>query len=88
MKYDRANVATIDLVALYYKQYPQLEKFSLPLKTYLRTQDINELYNKISQLRVQFIQECLHLSNEGIKEVSLINEDQLILYNYLLRICH
>ncbi len=31
IKYDRANVAMIDLVAVYYEQYPQLEELSLPL---------------------------------------------------------
>ena len=33
MKYDRANVVTIDLVALYYDQYPQLSN-CLPLKLF------------------------------------------------------
>lgn len=88
IKYDRANIATIDLVTLYYKQYPQLENLSLPLKTYLRTKDMNALYNKISMFRMQFIRECANLSNEDIADINLINDDQLILYNYLLRICN
>lgn len=79
MKYDRANVAMIDLVALYYKQYPQLQELSLPLKTYLRTKDMKELNTKVAQKRVDFIKET--------KEVTPLTEDQVALYNYLLRIC-
>lgn len=87
MKYDRANVATIDLVALYYAQYPQLEELSLPLKTYLRTKDKKEFYEKVAQKRMRFIRDVVHVPYT-LKEATLspINQDQLAIYNYLLRI--
>lgn len=88
VRYDRANVATIDLVALYYKQYPQLEKLALPLKTYLRTKDMKELYDKIAKNRMEFIREFVHLPNQDIApELDALIQDQLAIYNYLLRIC-
>ena len=87
MKYDRANVATIDLVALYYDQYPQLEQLSLPLKNYLRTKDKKEFYEKVAQKRIKFIRDVVHVPYT-LKEPKLspINQDQLAIYNYLLRI--
>ena len=44
MTYNRISVATVDLVAFYYEQYPRLEELSLPIKTYLRTKDKKEFY--------------------------------------------
>lgn len=87
IKYDRANVAMIDLVALYYEQYPQLEELSLPLKTYLRTKDKEEFYEKVAQKRMKFIRDVVHLPY-NLKETTLtpMNQDQLAIYNYLLRI--
>lgn len=87
MKYDRANVATIDLVALYYDQYPQLEQLSLPLKNYLRTKDKKEFYEKVAQKRMKFIRDVVHVPCT-LKEPKLspVNQDQLAIYNYLLRI--
>ncbi|CUN03082.1 MULTISPECIES: hypothetical protein [Turicibacter] len=79
MKYDRANVAMIDLVAFYYKQYPQLEQLSLPFKTYLRTKDMKELRDKVEQKRGEFI--------KATNEVTSLIEDQVTLYNFILRIC-
>lgn len=87
MKYDRANVATIDLVALYYHQYPQIEELSLSLKNYLRTKDKKEFYEKVAQKRIKFIRDAVDIPYT-LNEVTLspINQDQLTLYNYLLRI--
>ena len=87
MRYDRANVATIDLIVLYYNQYPELEELSLPLKTYLRTKDNKEFYEKVAQKRMKFIRNVAHLPYH-LKEMTLtpMNQDQLAIYNYLLRI--
>lgn len=87
MRYDRANVATIDLIVLYYKQYPQLQELSLPLKTYLRTKDQEEFYEKVAQKRMKFIRNVANLPYH-LKEMTLtpMNQDQLAIYNYLLRI--
>lgn len=88
LKYDRAHVVTIDLVEFYYKRYPQLQKLNLPLKTYLRTQDIRELYDKVAQKRTDYIREFSGVPGSTTTlELDEITEDQLTLYNYLLRIC-
>ena len=87
MRYDRANVATIDLIELYYPQYPQLEELNLPLKTYLRTKDSAEFCEKVAQKRTKFIRHVAQVPYH-LKEMTLtpMNQDQLTIYNYLLRI--
>lgn len=87
LAYNRISVATIDLVAFYYEQYPRLEELSLPLKTYLRTKDKKEFYEKVAQKRMKFIREVAYLPY-NLKDATLspINQDQLAIYNYLLRI--
>lgn len=88
LKYDRAHLVSIDLVELWYKQYPQLQKLNLPLKTYLRTKDIRELYDKVAQKRMNYIREFASVpSRTTTFELDEITKDQLNLYNYLLRIC-
>lgn len=88
LKYDRAHVVSIDLVELYYKQYPQLQKLNLPLKTYLRTKDIRELYDKVAKNRMDYVRDFVSVPGSTTTfELDEITEDQLTLYNYLLRIC-
>lgn len=87
MKYDRAHISSIDLVAFYYHQYPQLQKISMPLKTYLRTKDMKVLYDKIAQKRMDYIKEIASLSSQvDITQLDQDTKDQLAVYNYLLRI--
>ncbi|MDE5977765.1 MAG: hypothetical protein K2G70_04795, partial [Turicibacter sp.] len=87
MKYDRVTVAVIDLVAMYYKCYPQLEVLTLPLKTYLRTKDKEEFYEKVAQKRMIFIRDAVDMTY-SLTETTLspVDQDQLAIYNYLLRI--
>lgn len=87
MAYNRISVATVDLVAFYYEQYPRLEELSLPIKTYLRTKDKKEFYENVAQKRMKFIREVASFSY-NLKEATLtpMNQDQLAIYNYLLRI--
>lgn len=87
MKYDRAHVATIDLVIFYYEEYPQLKELGLPLKNYLRTHNKEEFYEAVAKQRMKFIRDAVKVPYT-LREMIMtpIDQEQLIIYNYLLRI--
>ena len=87
MKYDRGNVATIDLVIFYYDEYPQLKELGLPLKNYLRTHNKEEFYEAVAKQRMKFIRDAVQVPYT-LREMIMtpIDQEQLIIYNYLLRI--
>ncbi len=87
MKYDRAHVATIDLVTFYYEEYPQLKELGLPLKNYLRTHNKEEFYEAVAKQRMKFIRDAVKVPYT-LREMIMtpIDQEQLIIYNYLLRI--
>lgn len=87
MTYDRAHVATVDLIPFYYSEYPQLKELSLPIKNYLRTQNKKEFYEAVAKQRMKFIRDVVQIPYT-LKEMVMtpVNQEQLVIYNYLLRI--
>ena|GEM_PF-2009522 len=85
--YTNANTATLDLVTMCYSQYPQLKEMLLPIKTYLRTKNELEFYEKINHLKKAFIYQYheLLLMEENNEQTCLIR-DQFIIYKQLLKI--
>lgn len=83
--YTAENTATLDLVTACYDQYSELKEILLPVKTYLRTQNKKEFYQKIENLKKAFIYK--NYESLSIQENSDLIRDQLIIYNELLKFC-
>jgi len=84
--YTAENISTLDLVTASFSEYSQLKELVLPIKTYLRTKNEEELSRSLENLKKAFIYEhheilLIHEENKN----SNILRDQLIIYNELLR---
>ena len=85
--YTEANSSILDLVTASYVQYPQLKELLLPIKTYLRTKNLDDLIRSIEALKKAFIyenHEVLLIQEHNLEENHL--KDQLVIYNELLHL--
>lgn len=78
--YTTASIATLELVALSYSHYEELSAITFALKSYLRTQKVEDFKSQLEELKREFIythQEKIW-SNQELR-------DQLIIYRELLK---
>lgn len=84
-KYDKHHSMCADLIALFFKDYPEVKVMSDLVKSYLRTKDKKVLNDKLTKARLELIKRVIHLPNQ--KTGYTFPEDiklQLCLYDKLI----